>query len=232
MRCHLIVDAPYTVIVLAHRLSLGFCTGLLNFRPNLWGRVFGFFFFFLIERTFEPVVIFFGCLSQPDIWATPPSTHSSSDAVRRFWGVGEVGPLRHMALMQVSHQPRALIWLTSQCQWEHWLEQTGCWWLKLLLRWESAQRLLSSNCLLVKLYTHIYVYRYSLTIKVHYSMWSANNMANSAGIFFFWNIRCGFWLVVIERRAVLGCWSVTFCLSSQGRWPPTQKQVILSVAAH
>lgn len=50
------MDAPHAVIVLAHRLSLRFCMDLLQFRPNecVW---------FLITRTFEPVVMIFGCNS-------------------------------------------------------------------------------------------------------------------------------------------------------------------------
>lgn len=121
MRCHLIVDAPYAVIVLAHRFSLRFCMDLLHSTPNVWGRVFRFFFFrtiFLITRTFEPVVINFGCNSTWYLGYTPVNLFIFR-LYAKTGGGGSKGPLRHMAFTQVSHQPQVLIWLTSQCQREH-----------------------------------------------------------------------------------------------------------------
>lgn len=90
MRRHLILDAPHAVIVLAHRLSLGFCMDLLHSRPTMWGRVVVLFFLycFLIKRTFEPVVMIFGCNSTCYLSYNPPQPIH----LQMLWGGGFLVP--------------------------------------------------------------------------------------------------------------------------------------------
>lgn len=109
MRRHLILDAPHAVIVLAHRLSPGFCMDLLHSGPTMWGRVL--LFSFLIKHTSEPIVMISGCNS---IWWVSDTPLKNPFIFRCCGGI--FGPFRQMALTQVSHQPSLLIWLTSLCQ--------------------------------------------------------------------------------------------------------------------
>lgn len=73
----------------------------------------------------------------------------------------------------------------------------------------------------------------SRLICVKHNQWG--NLFWTKLFLFFWNNICwGFGFTIttfILERTVLWCWSVSFCLSSQGRWPPTQSRVMLSVSA-